>query len=40
MVAKNRQRIVQDSGMPNLLNVPTQIMSRGIVGSLDAPRAD
>ena len=40
MFAKNQQKIGHYNGMPNLLNLPTQIMSRGIVGSLDAPRAD
>ena len=39
MVSKNQQKIGEANGVPNLPVVPTQIMIRGNVGSLDAPSA-
>ena len=39
MVLKNRQKIGEANGMPSLPIVPTQVMLKGNVGSLDAPRA-
>ena len=38
MVSKNQQKIVEANGMPSLPTVPTQVMLKGNVGSLDAPR--
>ena len=39
MVPKNLQKIGEANGMPGLLVVPTQVMLRNNVGSLDASRA-
>ena len=38
MVSKNQQKIGEANGMPSLPIVPTQVMLKGNVGSLDAPR--
>ena len=38
MVSKNQQKIREANGMPSLPIVPTQVMLKGNVGSLDAPR--
>ena len=35
---KNQQKIREANGMPSLPNVPTKVMLKGNVGSLDAPR--
>ena len=38
MVSKNPQKIGEANGMPSLPTGPTQVMLKGNVGSLDAPR--
>ena len=38
MVSKNQPKIAEANGMPILPIVPTQVMLKGNVGSLDAPR--
>ena len=38
MVSKNQQKIGEANGMSSLPIVPTQVMLKGNVGSLDAPR--
>ena len=38
MVSKNPQKIGEANGMPSLPTGPTQVMLKGTVGSLDAPR--
>ena len=39
MVSKKQQKIGETNGMPSMPIVPTQVVLRGNVGSLDAPRA-
>ena len=39
MVPKNLHKLVEANGMPGLLVVPTQVMLRNNVGSLDASTA-
>ena len=39
MFSKNQQKICEDTGMPSLNTVPTQVTLTGNVGSLDTPRA-